>query len=63
VEEPGVARGEADAPDIDGRVYVARHLPVGEFALVTITGSHDYDLLSLPPGERPAEFKTAKTAQ
>jgi ribosomal protein S12 methylthiotransferase len=27
VEEPGVARGEADAPDIDGRVYVPRELP------------------------------------
>ena len=22
IEEPGVARGEADAPDIDGRIYV-----------------------------------------
>ena len=27
VEEPGVARSEADAPDIDGRVYVPRNLP------------------------------------
>jgi ribosomal protein S12 methylthiotransferase len=63
VEEPGVARGEADAPDIDGRVYVPRTLPVGEFATVTITGSQDYDLLALPPGERPAAFKTARQAQ
>jgi ribosomal protein S12 methylthiotransferase len=50
VEEPGVARGEADAPDIDGRVYVPRTLPVGEFAEVTITGYRDYDLLALRPG-------------
>jgi ribosomal protein S12 methylthiotransferase len=63
VEEPGVARGEADAPDIDGRVYVPRELPVGEFAEVTITGFHDYDLLALPAGARPAEFKVAKQAQ
>ncbi len=63
VEEPGVARGEADAPDIDGRVYVPRDLPVGEFAEVTITGYQDYDLLALPKGEKPAAFKVAKQAQ
>jgi len=63
VEEPGVARGEADAPDIDGRVYVPRELPIGEFAEVTITGHHDYDLLALPAGERPAEYKVARQAQ
>ncbi|HZP60627.1 MAG TPA: 30S ribosomal protein S12 methylthiotransferase RimO [Opitutaceae bacterium] len=63
VEEPGVARGEADAPDIDGRVYVPRELPVGEFAEVKITGHRDYDLLALPPGQKPAEFKVARQAQ
>jgi ribosomal protein S12 methylthiotransferase len=63
VEEPGVARGEADAPDIDGRVYVSAALPVGEFATVTITGHHDYDLLALAPGEEPAAYKVAKMAQ
>ncbi len=63
VEEPGVARGEADAPDIDGRVYVPRDLPVGTFADVKITGYQDYDLLALPAGERPAEFKVARQAQ
>ena len=63
VEEPGVARGEADAPDIDGRVYVPRELPVGEFAEVTINGFHDYDLLALPAGDRPLAFKVAKQAQ
>jgi ribosomal protein S12 methylthiotransferase len=63
VEEPGVARGEADAPDIDGRVYVPRELAVGEFARVKITGCHDYDLLALPVGEQPAKFKVARQAQ
>jgi ribosomal protein S12 methylthiotransferase len=62
VEEPGVARGEADAPDIDGRVYVPREMPVGEFAEVRITGCHDYDLLALPDGSEPAEYKLAKQA-
>jgi ribosomal protein S12 methylthiotransferase len=63
VEEPGVARGEADAPDIDGRVYVPRDLPVGEFTEVTITGFQDYDLLALPPGQQPAAYKIARQAQ
>ena len=63
VEEPGVARGEADAPDIDGRVYIDKKLPVGEFINVTITGHHDYDLLALPKGVEPKEYKVAKQAQ
>jgi ribosomal protein S12 methylthiotransferase len=63
VEEAGVARGESDAPDIDGRVYVPRELPVGAFATVVINGHHDYDLLALPAGENPAEYKVAKQAQ
>ncbi len=48
VEEPGVARGEADAPDIDGRIFVPRTLPVGRFAEVKITGCRGYDLLARP---------------
>jgi len=63
VEEPGVARGEADAPDIDGRVYVPKSLPVGRFAEVTINSFHDYDLLALPQGEEPVVYKVAKQAQ
>jgi ribosomal protein S12 methylthiotransferase len=63
VDEVGVARGESDAPDIDGRVYVPRELPVGRFAEVTINGHHDYDLLALPAGETPADYKVAKQAQ
>ena len=63
VEEPGVARGEADAPDIDGRVYVPKSLPVGAFVDVTINSFHDYDLLALPKGEEPVVYKVAKQAQ
>ena len=43
-----VARGEADAPDIDGRVYVRGRLPVGEFARVKVIGHTDYDLIAGP---------------
>jgi ribosomal protein S12 methylthiotransferase len=63
VEEPGVARGEADAPDIDGRVYLPITVPVGDFAEVKITGYEDYDLLALPAGQMPATRKVAKQAQ
>ncbi len=63
VEEPGVARGEADAPDIDGRVYLPITVPVGVFAKVKISGFEDYDLLALPSGEEPATRKVAKQAQ
>ncbi len=63
VEEPGVARGEADAPDIDGRVYLPITVPVGGFARVKITGYEDYDLLALPVGEEPATRKVARQAQ
>ncbi len=41
-----VARGEADAPDIDGRVYVRGKLPVGKFARVKVVGHTDYDLIA-----------------
>jgi ribosomal protein S12 methylthiotransferase len=43
-----LARGEADAPDIDGRVYIRGKLPVGEFAPVRIVGHTDYDLMAEP---------------
>jgi ribosomal protein S12 methylthiotransferase len=43
-----LARGEADAPDIDGRVYVRGKLPVGEFAQVKVVGHTDYDLIAEP---------------
>lgn len=40
-----VARGESDAPDIDGRIYIKGKLPIGEFAKVRIVGHTDYDLI------------------
>jgi ribosomal protein S12 methylthiotransferase len=43
-----VARGEADAPDIDGRVYVRGKLPFGEFARAKVVGHTDYDLIAEP---------------
>ena len=43
-----VARGEADAPDIDGRVYLRakRGAAIGEFAQVKVIGHTDYDLIA-----------------
>lgn len=43
-----IGRGEADAPDIDGRVFIRGQLPVGEFANVKIIGHTDYDLIAEP---------------
>ncbi|NBV22404.1 MAG: 30S ribosomal protein S12 methylthiotransferase RimO [Proteobacteria bacterium] len=43
-----IARGEADAPDIDGRVYVRGKLPVGGFAQAKVIGHTDYDLIAEP---------------
>jgi ribosomal protein S12 methylthiotransferase len=41
-----IARSEADAPDIDGRVYIRGKLPIGKFARVKIIGHTDYDLIA-----------------
>jgi ribosomal protein S12 methylthiotransferase len=41
-----IARSEADAPDIDGRVYVRGRVKPGEFARVRIVGHTDYDLMA-----------------
>jgi len=43
-----IGRGEADAPDIDGRVYIRGRLPIGEFARVRVIGHTDYDLIAQP---------------
>lgn len=43
-----VARGEADAPDIDGRIFIRGRAPSGEFARVKIIGHTDYDLIAEP---------------
>jgi len=51
---PGVARGRsmADAPEIDGAVYVAgrRPLRVGEIATVRIERADQYDLYGTAVG-------------
>lgn len=41
-----IARAEADAPDIDGRVLVRGKLPSGEFTSVKIIGHTGYDLIA-----------------
>ena len=41
-----ITRSEADAPDIDGRVYVKGELPLGDFSWVRVIGHTDYDLIA-----------------
>lgn len=48
VDQPLVARGSADAPDIDGRILLSKAAPVGEFIDVKITGTQVYDLVGEP---------------
>lgn len=43
-----VARSQFDAPDIDGRIYIAGKAPIGKFINVKIIGYSDYDLLAVP---------------
>ncbi|HKJ08806.1 MAG TPA: 30S ribosomal protein S12 methylthiotransferase RimO [Gammaproteobacteria bacterium] len=48
-EEGAIARSAADAPEIDGCVYVSDdRLPVGEFAQVRITDADEHDLFAEP---------------
>ncbi len=46
VDEPFVARTEADAPEVDTRVILSEPATVGEFTTRRITGSRGYDLLA-----------------
>jgi len=46
VDQPHIARSEADAPDVDARVILSKTAPVGEFISRKITGSRGYDLLA-----------------
>ena len=46
VDQPHVARSEADAPDVDARVILSEPAPAGEFVWRTITASRGYDLLA-----------------
>ena len=46
VDQPLVARTEADAPDVDTRVLLSQPAPVGEFITHVIRGTRGYDLLA-----------------
>ena len=46
VDQPLIARTEADAPDVDTRVILAKPAPVGEFVTRRITATRGYDLLA-----------------
>jgi len=46
VDQPLIARTEADAPDVDARVILSEPGIVGEFTTRGITGSRGYDLLA-----------------
>jgi ribosomal protein S12 methylthiotransferase len=46
VDQPLVARSEADAPDVDTTVVLSTPATVGEFITRRITGSRGYDLLA-----------------
>ena len=46
VDQPFLARTEADAPDVDARVILSEPAGVGKFIRRRITGSRGYDLLA-----------------
>jgi ribosomal protein S12 methylthiotransferase len=46
VDQPYVARSQADAPEVDARVILSKTAPVGEFIWRKIIGSRGYDLLA-----------------
>ena len=46
VDQPYVARSEADAPEVDARIILSKTAPVGEFIWHKIIGSRGYDLLA-----------------
>ena len=46
VDQPYVARSEADAPEVDARVILSKTAPVGEFIWRKIIESRGYDLLA-----------------
>jgi len=48
VEQPLIARGEGDAPEVDTRILLSRPAPVGTFAKVRVTGTQTYDLRGDP---------------
>ena len=46
VDQPHVARSEADAPEVDTRVVLSKAASVGEFVRRKISGTRGYDLLA-----------------
>jgi ribosomal protein S12 methylthiotransferase len=46
VDQPFIARTEADAPEVDTRVILSQPAPVGEFVRRKVTGTRGYDLLA-----------------
>jgi ribosomal protein S12 methylthiotransferase len=46
VDQPLIARSEADAPDVDARVIFSKPAPAGEFVIRRITGARGYDSLA-----------------
>ncbi|MEX0767813.1 MAG: 30S ribosomal protein S12 methylthiotransferase RimO [Microthrixaceae bacterium] len=54
VDEPGIARSSAEAPEIDGVINVDEMLQVGEFYEVVITDAQGPDLIGSPVG--PAQL-------
>ena len=46
VDQPHIARGEGDAPDVDTRIVLSKAAPVGTFIWRTIKASRGYDLLA-----------------
>ena len=46
IDQPLIARTEADAPDVDARVILSKPEPVGQFVTKRITSVRGYDLLA-----------------
>jgi ribosomal protein S12 methylthiotransferase len=46
VDQPFIARTEADAPEVDSQVILSQPAPVGEFVRRKILGTRGYDLLA-----------------
>jgi ribosomal protein S12 methylthiotransferase len=46
IDQPLIARTEADAPEVDARVILSKPAPVGEFVITRISGARRYDLLA-----------------
>lgn len=60
-EEGAIARSQADAPEIDGLVYIAQgqHLLPGQFIEVKIVDADEYDLWAEPTGNALVEQEAA----